>query len=75
MPTKITTRTNGPLLVEGDGITVCDQNGKPYTPAERCQVRAVPLRRLGQQALLRRHALEERVYLSAATLTAKVEER
>ncbi len=31
MPTIITARTNGPLLVEGD-ITLVDQNGKAYTP-------------------------------------------
>ncbi len=32
MPTKITARTNGPLLVEGDDVTIVDQNGKPFTP-------------------------------------------
>lgn len=30
MPTKITARTNGPLLIEPDGVTLCDQNGKAY---------------------------------------------
>ena len=32
MPTTITARTNGPLLVEGD-LTLVDQNGKAYTPS------------------------------------------
>ena len=30
MTIKITARTNGPLLIEGDGITLTDQNGKPF---------------------------------------------
>ena len=27
---KITVRNNGPLRIEGDGFTVCDQDGKPF---------------------------------------------
>ena len=34
MPTKITARTNGPLLIEGDLITIADQNGKVFTPPD-----------------------------------------
>jgi CDGSH-type Zn-finger protein len=30
MPTKIIARTNGPLLIEGDGIDIVDQNGKEF---------------------------------------------
>ena len=32
MSIKITALTNGPLLIEGDSVTVADQNGKPYVP-------------------------------------------
>jgi len=34
MPTKITARTNGPLLIEGDLITIIDQNGKVFIPPD-----------------------------------------
>lgn len=34
MPTKITARTNGPLFIEGDLITIADQNGKVFTPPD-----------------------------------------
>jgi len=34
MPTKIIARTDGPLLIEGDLITITDQNGKVFTPPD-----------------------------------------
>ena len=52
----IKVRQNGPYLVEGDDVTVVDWNGNPYHDSEAA-VRAVPLRRIDQQAVLRRHPL------------------
>ena len=33
--TVLRLRRNGPLVVEGDDVTVVDWNGNPYTPAKR----------------------------------------
>ena len=57
---NIKVRQNGPYLVEGDDVTVVDWNGKPYQIPEAA-VRAVPMRRLDEQAVLRRHPFEDRL--------------
>ena len=57
---NIKVRQNGPYLVEGDDVTLVDWNGNAYQIA-KTSVRAVPLRRLDEQAVLRRHALEDRI--------------
>ena len=57
---NIKVRQNGPYLVEGDDVTLVDWNGNAYQIPEAA-VRAVPLRRLDQQAVLRRHPLEDRL--------------
>ena len=44
---KITVRNNGPLRVEGDGILVLDQEGRPFGLAGRT---AVSLCRCGQSS-------------------------
>ncbi len=56
----IKVRQNGPYLVEGDDVTLVDWNGNALSDCEAA-VRAVPLRRVDEQAVLRRHALEDRV--------------
>ena len=53
----IKVRQNGPYLVEGDDVTLIDWNGNAYQTG-KAAVRALPLRRLDEQAVLRRHALE-----------------
>jgi CDGSH-type Zn-finger protein len=35
MATTIRVRQNGPLLVEGDDVTIVDWNGNAYPPARR----------------------------------------
>lgn len=45
--TKITVRNNGPLKIEGDGIALLDQDGKPYGLAGRT---VISLCRCGQSA-------------------------
>ena len=55
----IQTRPNGPYLVQGP-IHLVDADGKEF-PVHRRPGRALPLRRLDQQAVLRRHALEDRL--------------
>ena len=53
-------RQNGPYLVEGEDVTVVDWNGNPYPIAKRpfalCRCGGVD-----EQAVLRRHALEDRI--------------
>lgn len=44
---KITVRNSGPLKVEGDNITICDQDGKVFGLAGRT---IVSLCRCGQSA-------------------------
>jgi CDGSH-type Zn-finger protein len=44
---KITVRNNGPLKIEGDNITICDQDGKVFGLAGRT---IVSLCRCGQSA-------------------------
>ena len=56
----IKVRQNGPYLVEGDDVTLVDWNGQ-RVPDPEAAVRAVPLRRLDEQAVLRRHALADRL--------------
>ena len=56
----IKVRQNGPYLVEGDDVTLVDWNGNDLSDRQ-APVRAVPLRRLDQQAVLRRHAFEGRL--------------
>jgi len=51
MAVKITTRPNGPYLIEGE----CELYGGP------AQDRALPLRRVEQQADVRRHAQQSRL--------------
>ncbi len=59
----IKVRQNGPYLVEGDDVT---RGGLERGELPDCQaaVRAVPLRRVDEQAVLRRHALAHRVFRS-----------
>ena len=45
--TKITVRNNGPLRLEGDDITLCDESGRAWGLAGRT---AVSLCRCGQSA-------------------------
>ena len=45
--TKITVRNNGPLRVEGDGILLLDQEGRPFGLAGRT---AISLCRCGQSS-------------------------
>ena len=56
----IKVRQNGPYLVEGDDVTVVDWNGNAVSDREAA-VRAVPVRRVDEQAVLRRHALKNRL--------------
>ena len=56
---SITTRMNGPYLVKGP-VHLIDADGKEFT-AHRRHHRALPLRALGQQAVLRRHAQQGRL--------------
>ena len=58
---KIIVRNNGPLRVEGDGIEIVDQDGKAFGLAGRTRGVALPLRALGEQALLRRHPQQDRL--------------
>ncbi len=51
--TKITPTNNGPLRIEGD-FEILDPQGKAY------RAFVVPLRPFGEQALLRRHAQQDR---------------
>ena len=44
---KITVRNNGPLRIEGDGIVLLDQEGRPFGLAGRT---AVSLCRCGQSS-------------------------
>ena len=63
----IKVRQNGPYLVEGDDVTVVDWNGNDVSDREAA-VRAVPLRRVDEQAVLRRHALEDRLPAAEAAV-------
>jgi CDGSH-type Zn-finger protein len=45
--TKVTVRNNGPLRLEGDNITICDESGQCYGLAGRT---VVSLCRCGQSA-------------------------
>ena len=56
----IKVRQNGSLLVEGDDVKLIDWNGNEYTPGQAA-VRAVPVRSLDEQAVLRRHAFQDRL--------------
>ena len=55
----IKVRQNGPYLVEGDDVTLVDWNGATLSDRQ-APVRALPLRRIDEQAVLRRHALAGR---------------
>ena len=57
----IKVRQNGPYLVEGDDVTVVDWNGRRVSDRQAA-VRAVPVRRVDEQAVLRRHALTHRIF-------------
>ena len=56
----ITVRQNGSYRVEGDDVKLVDWNGNEYEIPEAA-VRAVPLRWLDEEAVLRRHPLEDRL--------------
>ena len=57
---RIKVRQNGPYLVETDDVTLVDWNGSEYEIAQ-APGRAVPVRRIDEQAVLRRHAFEDRI--------------
>ena len=57
----IKVRQNGPYLVEGDDVTRRGLERERVSDREAA-VRAVPLRRVDEQAVLRRHALADRVF-------------
>ena len=57
----IRVRRNGPYLVEGDDVTVVDWEGRRVS-RRALAVRALPLRRFDEQALLRRHAFQDRIF-------------
>ena len=46
---KITVRDNGPLLVEGDDVNVCDASGAEFSPAGRPFGTAEDAYRLGNE--------------------------
>ena len=58
-PLEIEASANGPLLIRG-GVRVLDGDGQRALRGR--QGGALPLRRLGEQALLRRHAQDERLH-------------
>ena len=60
MAVKITIRPNGPYLVEGD-VELVDVNGNKVDTSAEAADRAVPLRRVGDEAVLRRDAQQGRV--------------
>ena len=62
MPAKVIIRNNGPVRIEGE-FTVVDQDGKPFDLAGRTVI-SLWLRRIIQQALLRRNPQQVRLRIA-----------